>query len=86
MRCYICAGVEIQGFQTKEREITYSIEAEAVGDAERVADAEGPAIARTLLLTPKMSPELLDHVAGRSCKFDRNVRPIMGGEEEVMGL
>ena len=71
MRCYIYAGVETQGFQTKEREITYSIEAEAVGDAEWVADAEGPAIARTLLLTPKMSPELLDHVAGRRCKFDR---------------
>ena len=81
-------GIEIHGFQIKRKEITYSTEAEAeaVADAERVAVVEGPAIARTLLLTPKMSPELLDHVAGRRCKFDRNVRPTIGGEEEVMGL
>jgi hypothetical protein len=64
-------GNEIQAFQTKREEITYSIEAEAVAAAERVADAEGPAIARTLLLVPKVLPELLDHVAGRRYKLDR---------------
>lgn len=46
----------IRSLQTKRREITYSVDAEAVVDV-------GLAIARTLLLVPIVLPELLHHEA-----------------------
>ena len=61
----MCGGdIEIHGLQTKRKEITYRI------DAEAVADVEGPAIAITLLLVAIVLPELLNYVVRRTCRFD----------------
>ena len=60
-------NIEIHVLQTKRKEITYSIDAEGVADAEGL----GPEIATTLLLVPIVLPELHNHIARRRCKFNR---------------
>lgn len=60
----MCGHIEVHGLRAKRKEITYSI------DAEGVADAKGPAIERTVLLVAIVLPELLNHVARRTRKFD----------------